>query len=60
MRWLDGIMDAMNMNLGKPQEMERDREACVLQSMASQRAGLDWVIKQQQQLVNCKNKILNQ
>ena len=26
MRWLDGITDAMNMNLGKPQEMVRDRE----------------------------------
>ena len=28
MRWLDGITDAMNMNLGKLQEMVRDREAC--------------------------------
>ena len=27
MRWLDGITDAMNMNLGKLQEMLRDREA---------------------------------
>ena len=27
MRWLDGITDAMNMNLGKLQEMVRDREA---------------------------------
>ena len=27
MRWLDGITDAMNMNLGKLQEMARDREA---------------------------------
>ena len=25
-RWLDGITDAMNMNLGKLQEMVRDRE----------------------------------
>ena len=25
MRWLDGITDAMNMNLGKPWETERDR-----------------------------------
>ena len=26
MRWLDGITDAMGMNLGKLQEMVRDRE----------------------------------
>ena len=30
MRWLDGIIDAMNMNLGKLREMVTDREAwCV-------------------------------
>ena len=27
MRWLDGIPDAMDMNLGKLEEMVRDREA---------------------------------
>ena len=27
MRWLDGITDAMNMNLGKLREMVRDRKA---------------------------------
>ena len=27
MRWLDDITDAMDMNLGKLQEMLRDREA---------------------------------
>ena len=27
MRWLDGITDAMGMNLGKLQEMVKDREA---------------------------------
>ena len=28
MRWLDGITDAMDLNLGNLQEMVRDREAC--------------------------------
>ena len=27
MRWLDGIIEAMDMTLGKLQEMVRDREA---------------------------------
>ena len=27
MRWLDGITDAMNMNLGRLREMVRDMEA---------------------------------
>ena len=29
MRWLDGIVDAIDMNLGKHQEMVRDRGAAV-------------------------------
>ena len=36
MRWLDGTIDAMDMNLGELQEMVRDREAW-LQPMGSQR-----------------------
>ena len=28
MRWLDAITDSMDMNLGKLQEMVRNREAC--------------------------------
>ena len=42
MRWLDGITDAMNMNLGRLQEMVRDGRPGVLLSMESQsRARLD-------------------
>ena len=28
MRWFDGIIDSIDMNLGKLQEMVRDQEAC--------------------------------
>ena len=36
MKWLDGITDTMNMNLGELQEMVRDREKPgVYQSMGS-------------------------
>ena len=41
MRWLDGISDAMGMNLGELLEMVRDREAYRLQSMGLQRVGHD-------------------
>ena len=41
MRWLGGIEDSMDMSLSTLQEMVKDREACVLQSMGSQRVGYD-------------------
>ena len=48
MRWLDGITDAMNMNLGKLQEMVRDRETWRAAVHGLQRIGHDGATEQQQ------------
>ena len=50
MRWLDSITDIMDMNLSKLQEMVKDREAGMLQSVGLQKVRHDWATEQQQQL----------
>ena len=41
MRWLDGIIGSMDMNLSKLREMVKDGKPGVLQSMGSKRVGHD-------------------
>ena len=41
-RWMDGITDAMDMNLGKLQEMVSDREAWHIAVHGVAKSGYEW------------------
>ena len=59
-RWLDGIADAMDMNLGELQETARDREAEHAAVYGVTKSRTHWVTEQQhslhaqQTIVRCK------
>ena len=48
---MDGITDLLDMSLSKLQEIVKDREAGVLQSMGSQRVGQNLVTEQQHKVM---------
>ena len=47
MRYLDGIIDSIDMSLSKLREMVKDGKACMLQSTGSQRVRHEQLNKQQ-------------
>ena len=51
MRWLDGIIDTMDMNLGNLQKMVGDREAWC--AAGTPRVGHDWVAEQSPRVMSC-------
>ena len=55
MRWLDSITDSTDMNLSKLQEIVKDREALLLQSMGLQRVGHNLASERQQVAISKHN-----
>ena len=51
MRWLDAIIDSMDMSMSKLQEMVKDRGPGMLLSRASQRVRHDLATENQQQYI---------
>ena len=49
-RWLDSIIDSVDMGLSELQEMVKDRKGWVLQSMGSQRVRHNWATEWHQPL----------
>ena len=57
MRWLDGIIDSMDMSLGELRELVMDKRPGVLQSMGSQRVGHNWETELTE-LINCDKSLV--
>ena len=57
MRWLDDIVDSVDMNLNKLWEIVKDRGACMLQSMGLQRVGYNLVIEQETGMIMAQDWI---